>query len=210
MIKLNRLHLIETNLVSTEVYKLLSNSHVCFYCDIYFYPDVTMSRPEVCVSFYDNDKYGTNSLANTFNYTDSITTFPTSDGGFWDRNGLTEMQKITFLIDARDNEDTERPLGVTTEYPNSGLYLTQTATLIGAPTLDSNICGGTVLTGTDFVKLETDGDQLQPVKDKNEVVVAVSTIAMSGAGEVSCQTGDGIKLTWGENGLTGTLPKDDN
>jgi hypothetical protein len=168
------------------------------------------AKADPSISFYQDDTYGTNSLANTFNYTDSITTFPTSDGGFWDRNGLTEMQKITFLIDARDNEDTERPLGVTTEYPNSGLYLTQTATLIGAPTLDSNICGGTVLTGTDFVKLETDGDQLQPVKDKNEVVVAVSTIAMSGAGEVSCQTDDGIKVTWDKNGLTVNLPKDDN
>ena len=102
-------------------------------------------------------------------------------------------------------------LGITTEYPNLGLYQKpKTATLVGAPTLDSKICGGTVLTAADFVRLEKVGDEVQPVKDKNEVVVAVSTIAMSGAGEASCQTDDGIKFTWDENGLTVTLPEDDN
>jgi hypothetical protein len=162
------------------------------------------------ISFYKGDMYGKNSYANTYKYSDSITTFPTSDGGIWDRKGLTEMPMISFLIDARENQGTGRPLGITTEYPNSGLYLTQTATLIGAPTLDSKICGGTVLTGIDLVKLEKVGDQVLPVKDKNEVVVAVSTIAMSGAGEVSCQTGNGFKFTWDKNGLTAYLPKDDN
>lgn len=168
------------------------------------------AKPDPSISFYEGDQYGKNSLAYAFNYSDGIEDDPTFDGGFWDRKDLTEPQMISFQIDARENVGTGRPLGVTTEYPNSGLYLTQTATLIGAPTLDSKICGGTVLTGTDFVKLENVGDEVLPVKDKNEVVVSVSTIAMSGAGEVSCQTGDGIKLTWGENGLTVNLPKDDN
>ena len=162
------------------------------------------------ISFYEGDMYGKNSLANTYKYSDKISTDPTFDGGFWERKELVEMQTISFEIDARENENIDAPLGITTEYPNLGLYQTQTATLVGAPTLDSKICGGTVLTAADFVRLEKVGDEVQPVKDKNEVVVAVSTIAMSGAGEASCQTDDGIKFTWDENGLTVTLPEDDN
>lgn len=168
------------------------------------------AKADPSISFYEGDEYGKNSLANTFNYSDSIETDPTFDGGFWNRKDLVEKQTISFQIDARENVAIDAPLGIKTEYPNLGLYQTQTATLVGAPTLDSKICGGTVLTATDFVKFEKVGDDVVPVKDKNEVVVAVSTIAMSGAGEASCQTGDGIKFTWDENGLTVTLPEDDN